>query len=202
MLKWLLFIGVVLPLGAVADDDIPWVDLGKIDFSIKQDIRYATKNNFTGKVLYPEAKCALRKPVAIALARVQAALKLAGYGLKVWDCYRPSPIQDQLWKIKPDEKYVANPQKGSVHSRGGAVDVTLLEANGNEAEMPTAFDDFTPKAHRDSKRWKKVARKNSRRLEAAMVKEGFIPFPTEWWHYDFKGADQFALSDTPLSAIK
>jgi D-alanyl-D-alanine dipeptidase len=104
---------------------------------IRLDIRYATANNFTKRPLYPVARCYLRKQVAERLTKVQQELQAQGLGLKVFDCYRPLSIQKQLWALLPDERYVIDPRKGSRHNRGAAVDVTLVDAKGNELEMPT-----------------------------------------------------------------
>jgi len=189
---------------AVADDVNlgDFVNLQKIDVTIRLDIRYATKDNFTKKVVYPEAKCVLRRPVAEALARVQNSLKLQGMGLKMFDCYRPLSVQKIFWALVPDERYVADPKKGSKHNRGAAVDLTLVDNAGNEMEMPSQYDDFSEKAHRTYKGATKKAKKNSKRLEAIMVKEGFLPIPNEWWHYDYKGWEKYEIADVPFSAFK
>ena len=144
----------------------------------------------------------LRRPVAIALARVQSAVKLQGYTLKVFDCYRPLSIQKKFWELVPDERYVADPAKGSKHNRGAAVDLTLIDSSGREITMPSKYDDFSEAAHRDSKKMSKVAKKNMQLLEKAMVAEGFQPLPTEWWHFDFQGWEKYELADQPLSDFK
>lgn len=181
-----------------APDPGELIELAKMDFSIKQEMVYATPRNFLKKAVYSKPKCLLRRSVAEALVRVQDRLKLEGLGLKVWDCYRPLSVQQKMWEMVPDEKYVADPKKGSQHNRGAAVDITLVGREGQELEMPTAFDDFTEKAHRDYKRSSKIAQKNKNHLEVAMAKEGFTGLPTEWWHFDFKEAEKFPLEDLPL----
>ncbi len=199
----LLFLVWLLPAVFADTQNVSdFVNLSKVDVTIKQDMKYATSDNFTKRVVYPEAKCILRKPVAEALARVQNSIKLQGFSLKVWDCYRPLSVQKKFWELVPDERYVANPQKGSRHNRGAAVDVTIVDSAGNEIEMPSAFDDFSEKASRNYAKSSRKARKNSKRLESAMVKEGFVPFPTEWWHFDFKGWEKYDIADVPLSAFK
>src|SRR3990167_4865629 len=118
-----------------------------IDPNIVLDLRYATENNFTGKKVYPVAVCVLRKEAAQKLAAANAELMKDGYRIKVWDAYRPPYVQRIFWNLVPDERYVANPDKGgSRHNRGGAVDLTLIDENGNELEMPTGYDDFSAKA--------------------------------------------------------
>lgn len=185
--------------GASAAD---FVGLPSIDYTIKLDIRYATADNFTKKVIYPEARCVLRRPVALALSRVQSTLKLQGFGLKVYDCYRPLSVQKKFWEIMPDERYVANPAKGSKHNRGAAVDLTLIDSTGKEVAMPTPYDTFSEAAHRDYKKSSKVAQKNMKLLEKVMVAEGFLPLPEEWWHFDYKGWEEYEISDVPLSDFK
>ena len=117
-------------------------DVGRLDPSIIQDIKYATADNFTGQVLYPSARCLLRDPVAWRLLRVHRNLRSQGLGLKVFDCYRPIEVQRKMWSIYPDADYVANPVSGSRHNRGASVDVGLVDASGRELPMPSRFDEF------------------------------------------------------------
>ncbi|MEI6757245.1 MAG: peptidase M15 [Chlorobium sp.] len=179
-------------------EDIDFVDIATLDNSIVLDIRYATSNNFTGKTVYPVARCLLRRDVALRLLRVEEKLKKRGYTLIVFDCYRPLSVQKRFWEIVPDERYVADPAKGSRHNRGSAVDLTLADLSGNPLPMPSNFDDFSEKAHRDYKGASPEALKNSALLEAAMKEEGFEPFPTEWWHFDAPGWERYPVSDFPL----
>ncbi|HJW69501.1 MAG TPA: M15 family metallopeptidase [Candidatus Binatia bacterium] len=182
------------------------VDLATVDPTIRIDIRYATPDNFTGVAVYPVARCLLRRDAADRLARVQRRLRADGLGLAVWDCYRPFSVQERFWALVPDERYVARPERrdgrpvaGSKHNRGAAVDVTLVDAAGARLEMPTGFDDFSERAHRDAARVSPAARANAQRLEAAMVAEGFEPLPTEWWHFDAPGWQGAELLDVPLA---
>jgi len=165
---------------------------------IKAEIRYATENNFTHKKLYGAAKCLLRPEAARALADVADSLAKKGFRLKVWDCYRPLSVQKVLWSLVPDERYVANPAQGSRHNRGAAVDLTLVDKKGRELPMPTAFDDFTDKAHRDSTDASPEALRNRALLEEVMTRHGFDGLPTEWWHFDFRGWEKYELLDVPL----
>ncbi|HCR13189.1 M15 family metallopeptidase [Solidesulfovibrio sp.] len=182
------------------------VDIAKAAPDVRLDIRYATPNNFTKVAVYPAAKCYLRADVAARLARVQADLEKQGLGLKVYDCYRPFSIQKKFWALVPNEDWVAKPVEkdgkpvsGSKHNRGAAVDLTLVDAAGNELPMPSGFDDFTEKARRDYTGGDKAALTNSRRLEAAMRKEGFEPLPSEWWHFDGPGWQGYELLDAPIN---
>lgn len=181
------------------------VDIKTVDPSIAVDIRYATTNNFTGVAVYPVGRCLLRRDIAERLQRVQASLQQRNLGLKVWDCYRPISVQEKFWALKPDSRYVmqpviqdGKPVEGSKHNRGAAVDVTLVDADGSELPMPTDYDDFSQRAHRTTLRGDTQAVRNMRILEVAMVREGFEPLPTEWWHFDGPGWEKYELSDAPL----
>lgn len=178
-----------------------FVDIRSINSRIALDIRYATSNNFTGQKLYAQARCLLRPSTAEKLSQVQIELESQGLGLSVYDCYRPLSVQKMLWKIVSDERYVANPAKGSRHNRGAAVDLTLITQTGKVVEMPTQFDDFTERAHRDYDKISPTARKNRRILEVVMRKHGFVPLRTEWWHFDEQGWNQYPIADIPFESI-
>jgi len=177
------------------------VDIRTVNRNIRLDIRYATANNFLKRKLYSTPKCALRSSVAQKLALVQTDLEKVGLGLKVYDCYRPFSVTKQMWEVLPDPNYVANPARGSRHNRGAAIDLTLVDRTGKELEMPTPFDDFTAKAHRDYAGGSAQSRKNRQLLEDAMKKQGFIGITTEWWHFDSEDWQKFAILDIPLGAI-
>lgn len=164
------------------------IDITTVDPRIRLDIRYATTNNFCNKKLYARHVCYLHKNAAQALKRVQDRLVPDGLFLKVFDGYRPISVQQVMWDLIQDENYVMNPAKGSGrHTRGTAVDLTLVDASGNELEMPSAFDDFTERAHRINELQSPAARTNMQLLERAMTQEGFTGWPLEWWHYDLQG---------------
>lgn len=177
------------------------VDIRSINPRIALDIRYATTNNFVKQKLYPAARCILRAGVAQQLSQVQTDLETRGLGLKVYDCYRPLAIQKVLWNIKPDPQYVADPAYGSRHNRGAAVDVTLVDRSGKELPMPTGFDDFSDRAARSYNNLPANVRQNRQTLEDAMVKAGFIPLATEWWHFDGKGWQNYSVRDVPFGAV-
>ncbi len=161
------------------------------------DIRYATADNFTGRVLYPAATCKLRRAVAARLVKAAAVLRKQQRRLLIWDCYRPSSIQQVLWKLVPDPRYVADPKVGSKHNRGAAVDVAVVDQDGKPLPLPTKFDDFSKAAHRNRAL---VGAKGAeaRRLAKAMRAAGFTEMPTEWWHFDAPDSTRYALSDEPL----
>lgn len=190
-----------------AASDLPeWarlVDIQDVNPAIALDIRYATANNFLKTELYSVPRCLLRASVAEQLSQVQEELETMGLGLKVFDCYRPLSVTRKMWEVLPDPRYVANPERGSRHNRGAAVDLTLVDRYGTELEMPTDFDDFSDRAARDyqgadvSDR----ARKNSQLLEEVMTAHGFLPLITEWWHFDAEGWEEYSILDVSLDAI-
>lgn len=167
---------------------LKFVDISRIIPGILLDIRYATPNNFLGFPVYTKAVCYLHLDAAHALNKVQKELKCMGFGLKVFDGYRPLKVQQIMWDQIQDERYVSNPSKvKSPHARGTAVDLTLVDKNGNELPMPTAFDDFTELAHSDSQNVSEESKKNRLLLKTVMEKFGFEQCRFEWWHFDLKG---------------
>lgn len=160
------------------------VPLGDVDPRIVVDLRYASTRNFVGVALYSSGVALLRQGTAERLARVNDRLRASGHRLMVWDAYRPLSVQERLFQLVPDERYVANPTKGSRHNRGAAVDVALCDAAGRLLPMPTDHDDFSERAHRTTLGGDAVSRANYEILHAAMIAEGFVGLPTEWWHYD------------------
>ncbi len=183
----------------VKDPDL--VELNTIIPDIVLDIRYATDDNFVGKVLYPSSRCFLAKKPALALKQVQQDLKRQGFSLKVFDGYRPLSVQKQMWEILPDSRYVANPATGSNHNRAYSVDVTLLDLDGNEMPMPSEFDDFSEKAHRDYMDCPQEAIRHRSILKDAMKKHGFTGISTEWWHFNYKGHKKMPVLDIPLDSL-
>lgn len=177
------------------------VDVRSLARDIRVDLAYARPKNAFGERLYSGNVALLRPAVAARLARVQGRLRREGLGLKVWDAYRPRSVQFRLWKLRPDgrKSYIANPRKGSKHSRGAAVDVTLVDRTGRELKMPTPHDSFRPEAHRGAVRGvTPLARKNRGILERAMRAEGFHPNPLEWWHFDAPDWRRYPLLDLPI----
>lgn len=177
------------------------VDITKVNSSIKVDCVYATDNNFTGKVIYKESKCYALKEVAQKLDLIQKELEKRGLGLLIWDAFRPLPAQKKLWEICPDEKYVSNPAKGGRHTRGTAIDLTLVDSKGNLLEMPTGFDDLSKKAWSDNNECSFEAKKNRALLKEVMEKHGFKQLPTEWWHFDYNGWQDYPVLDVDFDAL-
>ena len=177
------------------------VDVLALDPTFVLDVRYATPRNFTGRTLYPVARCLLRADAAERLVRVHERLRREGLRLRLFDCYRPLSIQRVLWALVPDERYVANPAQGSRHNRGAAVDLTLADSSGRALPMPTEYDTFTERAHRDWTGGDPARLANRERLERAMLAEDFEPLPTEWWHFDAAGWERHAVLDVPLAKV-
>ncbi|MGG6265350.1 M15 family metallopeptidase [Leptolyngbya sp. AN03gr2] len=178
-----------------------FVDIRSINPRIALDIRYATRNNFVKETLYPQARCILRAATAQQLSQVQTDLERRGLGLKVFDCYRPLSVQKRLWQIKPDPNFVANPAIGSRHNRGAAVDLTLVDRTGKELPMPTGFDDFSERASLNYNNLPAEVLRNRQLLQDAMVRAGFTPLSTEWWHFDGRGWQNFSVRDVAFGAI-
>ena len=148
------------------------------------ELKYATTSNFTGLVVYDFTEVYLRYSTVLKLMDVQAELRDQGYRLKVWDAFRPLKAQEKLWNAKPDPRYVSNPWTGTnSHSRGNTIDVTLVNAEGREVEMPTGFDDFTSYADRDYSDCTDAAAKHALLLQQTMEKHGFVGLQSEWWHF-------------------
>ncbi len=183
---------------ATAASDL--VDLATFDQRLKFDIRYASTDNFMGKILYPVARALLQRPAASALARAHDRLRAAGYGLMIFDAFRPWQITREMWDQHPKHRaYLSDPLKGSRHNRGYAVDVTLYDLNtGKEVPMPSAYDEFTERAHPDYTGGTAEQRQARDLLISAMQAEGFKVYQNEWWHFDFQGWEAYPVLNTPL----
>lgn len=193
-------IAMTLPAAEIKTGDRKeMVRLASVCPSIKIELRYATPHNGVGRAVYPKgARCLLRRGVADRLCRVQKRLEEEGYGLKVWDAYRPVAAQKALWEVLPDRRFVAPPRKGSKHNRGAAVDLTLVDANGREVPMPSDFDTFSVRAHPDYAGGTSQRRHNRDRLRHAMLAEGFKPDKNEWWHFNDPDWESYPPIELPL----
>jgi D-alanyl-D-alanine dipeptidase len=167
------------------------------------DLRYQTATNFTGKVLYPPTTCSfLRKPVYDALMLAAASLRKAGYGIVIWDAYRPHHATVKMWELIQDERYVAHPAKGSGHNRGIAVDLTLFRlSDGKLLDMGTDFDEFTEKAHVSYTNLPQAVLENRKRLQSAMELAGFNVLETEWWHFYWPNGNHYAMLDLSFDML-
>ena len=181
------------------------VELTKLDSTFKLDIRYATSNNFTGRPLYTEARAFLQRPAAEAVVKANRELQQLGYGLLIFDGYRPWSITKLFWDITPKKKriYVADPKVGSKHNRGCAIDVTLYEiATGKEVTMPGDYDEMSERSHPDYKGGTDEQRRLRDLLRRAMEASGFTVYEYEWWHYDYKDWKSYRIENIQFSEIK
>lgn len=195
MFSTLLTVGCASQARVMTAEGTRLVNLAEADPTLVIDARYATTNNFVGVRMYPREELWLERGAASKLMKAQAVLRRQGLGLKVFDGYRPLEIQCRLWEIMPDPRYVANPKNGSRHNRGCAVDVTLVDADGEELAMPTGFDDFSERAHHDYPALPHEIIKNRTLLRETMAAAGFTALKTEWWHYDAEGWKDFPVLD-------
>jgi D-alanyl-D-alanine dipeptidase len=165
------------------------VEVAKLDPTIKLDIRYATTNNFLSTPMYRQARAFMERPAAEAVVRASHALKTQGYGLLIHDAYRPWYVTKMFWEATPEDKriFVANPAEGSKHNRGCAVDITLYDLKtGLAVKMPSGYDEMSERAYADYKGGTDDERRRRGILREAMEKEGFVVYPQEWWHFDYK----------------
>jgi len=179
-------------------------ELVKLDPTIKLDIRYATRNNFLGRPVYKEARAFLQKPAAEALVRVHQKLREKGYGIVVFDGYRPWSVTKIFWDVTPQDKkiFVADPSQGSRHNRGCAVDLSMYElASGKIVQMPSEYDEMTERAHINYACGTPEAKHLREMLRSAMESEGFAVYEPEWWHYDYKDWKQYPIQNIPFSKI-
>jgi D-alanyl-D-alanine dipeptidase len=187
------------------DPDNEMVELKSLDPSFVYDLRYATNNNFMHRLMYPENTTItfLRKPVADSLHKALQELREKGVGIKIFDAYRPYAVTVKFWELVRDERYVANPARGSGHNRGTAVDLTLISLKDNtELNMGTGFDNFTDSAHHNFTAFPQDILANRILLRSTMEKYGFRAFGTEWWHYYIPTQAKFELLDIPFSKLK
>ena len=199
--KYLFLIVLFLLSCNLKRPNIDFVELKTFNSNILLDIRYATKNNFLKKPVYPSARCFVLRKVAVKLDSIQKELESLGLGLKIFDGYRPLSVQIMMWDILPDNRYVADPKDGSRHNRGAAVDVSLVDSNGVELEMPTTFDDFSEKAAHDYMELSQEKLKNRELLKVIMEKYGFVSLNSEWWHYDLKNYNDYRVVDYSFEEI-
>ena len=181
------------------------IDLAALDTTLQLDVRYATENNFLGTPFYASARVFLQRPAAEAVVRAQRWLSTRGYGLLIHDGYRPWYVTRAFWDATPPAArwMVADPRAGSRHNRGCAVDLTMYDlAFGTAVEMPSGYDEMTPRAYPDYKGGPPDARGRRDLLRQAMERHGFTVEPNEWWHFNYTGWEQYPILDIPFSAVK
>lgn len=190
-------------ISAVAPDydTTQWMELTTAQ-GFALELRYADTSNFTGQQIYDCGRCFVRPEAGRRLRQLQRDLdERYGWRLRLFDCYRPRPAQQRLWEIMPNASYVTPPQKGSMHNRGLAVDLTIDDREGNRMDMGTDFDFFGKEAHIDHLDHPKIVLRNRRILSKAMELHGFKGIRTEWWHYSLRGVSA-DLSDWEWECIE
>lgn len=189
-----------------ADSNKQMVEIKSYIPSIVYELKYASDKNFMRRNMYPMKTnyTFLRLPVVKALAAVQKELNEKGMGIKIWDAYRPYSVTERFWELVLNEKYVADPKKGSGHNRGIAVDLTIVYThNGKEIQMPTGFDNFSDTAHYTFMNLPFDALQNRKMLRDVMEKNGFKAFDTEWWHFFLPDEkNYFEAMDIPFADFK
>lgn len=185
------------------DSNLQMVEVKALIPTLVYDLRYSTTNNFTRERLYKDGdKTYLRKPVAEAIADVQNELSALGYGLKIFDAYRPYKVTEKIWSLVGDERFAADPKKGSNHNRGIAVDLTIIDLKTNkELDMGTGFDSFTDTAHTSFIHLSKQVLKNRFLLKELMIKHGFHIFETEWWHFYWEDNRSYSILDLSFKEL-
>ncbi|MEO8515940.1 MAG: M15 family metallopeptidase [Flavobacterium sp.] len=159
------------------------------------DMKYATSDNFLKTNVYDCPSCYLRLKTINALIEANQKFQRKGYRIKIFDCYRPLSVQKKMWEIVPNPSYVANPSRGSIHNRGGAVDITLVDEDGKELDMGTSFDFFGPESGHDFQEFPKEVLKNRKLLKRIMLRYHFESLDSEWWHYNLVGSRKDTLSN-------
>lgn len=172
------------------------VNLKEFNSHIIIDLKYATTDNFLKQKVYDDTNCYVLKILAQKLDKAQRLLEQDGLGLKVFDGYRPVEVQKKMWNILPDSRFVADPNKGgSIHNRGAAVDLILVDGDGMELEMPTPFDSFAARAYHFSKEPTSQQRANRMLLRHVMREVGLNYIQTEWWHYQLPDGNKYPIID-------
>jgi D-alanyl-D-alanine dipeptidase len=175
--------------------DTTFVNLKDYSKEFVYDMKYATEDNFLKAKVYDCAECLLRLKTVQALVSANEDFMKDGYKIKLFDCYRPLSIQKKMWEIVSNPAYVADPKKGSIHNRGGAVDISLVDATGKELDMGTPFDFFGIQASHNYTKLSKKVLSNRKYLKKVMVRNGFNSFDSEWWHYNLKTGLKDAVSN-------
>ncbi len=177
------------------------VDLSVIFPSLHIDLKYATADNITGAPIYREARCLLHREAVTALAKSISIAQLAGLKLVVYDAYRPQQAQAVLWNACPDPQYVVDVAIGSNHSRGTAIDVTLMDDRGNVLDMGAEFDEMHDRSHAWHPSVPPAAQRNRLLLNAIMFGGGFVGINSEWWHFELPDAARYPLLDDQIACF-
>jgi D-alanyl-D-alanine dipeptidase len=176
-------------------EDSTFVNLKDYSSDFIYNMKYATADNFLKTKVYDCEACYLRYKTVKALIKANEKFIKKGYKIMLFDCYRPLDIQKKMWQIVSNPNYVADPKKGSIHNRGGAVDITLVDSTGVAIDMGTPFDFFGIEASHDYENLPEEVKENRRILRKIMTRSGFRIFESEWWHYNLKNARRESLSN-------
>lgn len=169
------------------------VEITPTEFDVDINLVYATKDNLSGHVIYRTPDCYLHERAAELLRRAVHLARPLGLRLKIFDAYRPAEAQWALWNALPDPEFVADPRRGSPHTRGVAIDLTLIDRNGCELEMGTGFDQAVPQSHHGSTDVSVIAQKNRFTLLGIMMAAGWDNYKNEWWHYQLFNSRDYPL---------
>lgn len=198
---------MAIPHPVISAFDANLVDLEEVIATVSPkpalDIRYATTNNFLNRRVYSVAKCFLMPHVAKSLIQAHLELTQEGFGLLIFDGYRPWSVTKIFWESVGsfERQFLADPKTGSVHNRGCAVDLSMVDlTTGLEVEMPSLFDEMTERSYIDYEGGTENQRRNRSLLSSAMLNNDFTPIKTEWWHYNHRH-NQFPVLDIPLESL-
>ncbi|MBK8600361.1 MAG: M15 family metallopeptidase [Flavobacterium sp.] len=178
-----------------AIDDTTFVNLKDFSSDFVYNMKYASEDNFLKSKVYDCEACYLRYKTVKSLLNANQKFLKKGYRIMLYDCYRPLSIQKKMFEIVANPKYVADPKKGSIHNRGGAVDISLVDATGKELDMGTAFDFFGEEASHDYENLSEEVKANRKLLRKIMTQNNFRIFESEWWHYNLKNAHKDPISN-------
>ena len=174
----------------------PLVPLTAETHDVILDLVYATSNNIAGKPIYERHLCLLHRDAELCIRKAVKLAANAGCKLKIFDAFRPHEAQVELWETAVDKLYVADPQLGSNHTRGTAIDLTLVDLHGEELDMGTGFDHMTELSHHFSAQVSPLAQANRALLLDIMERAGFKHLQHEWWHYELPWQPEHTLIDS------
>ncbi len=176
-------------------DSNAYVNLKNYSNDFVFDMKYATDDNFLKEKVYPCAECFLRVKTVKSLLEANKTFLQQGFRIKLYDCYRPKAIQKKMFQLVPNANFVANPKKGSIHNRGGAVDISLVDSLGVEVNMGTKFDFFGEEASHNYQNLSDEILANRKFLKEIMLQNNFKIFESEWWHYNLNGSNNDEVSN-------
>ncbi len=176
-------------------NDTTFVKLINFSNDFVLDMKYATQNNFLKQKVYACEECYLRLKTIKYLIAANTEFQKKGYRIKLFDCYRPLDVQKKMWELVPNADYVADPKNGSIHNRGGAVDISIVNSKGKELDMGTSFDFFGPEASHKYQGLSSKIKKNRIYLKEVMLRNNFKSYDSEWWHYNLSESTKDKLAN-------